>query len=471
MRTRTQGRIPGADPLHIGASMKPVSTRGGGRRLGTLVALGAVTVTAVAGTAPAYAAPFDVGSAALTWEIPHEPAPGTGTLSNYATTIGNEGGTGGVTATTPATGNPITSTSTPTSAAGAKYPFVFPATTAGPIGTYDPAAKTGSIKLAGTVTFRAHNDTWFSVVNPRLSFDGPGSIRVVATGLVAAGTQGGPATPPTAYDSTTTPGAGTTVFALNETGATTTTGADGSITISNLIPSGTPVAAPTSYLSSNTVFDSIRPWFALARPNQRFSVTFAPVGVTPTAQCADGVDNDGDTKIDFGTGANNDPGCTSAADTDETDAPPSTGGTSQTLPVSGTVGANAMSLTLGQASATLGTFLPGVAADYVASLSATVTSTGPATLSVVDPGADAGFLINGTAKLASALQARAGNTATPASSYSTVSGTPATLLSYASAVNSDAVTIGLKQAISATEPLTTGTYGKTLTFTVAAATP
>ena len=469
MRSRKQGRIPEADPLHIGASMNLGSPRGGGRRLGTLVALGAMTVTAVAGASPAYA--FDVGSATLTWEIPHEPAPGTGTLSNYATTIGNEGGTGGVTATAPATGNPITSTSTPTSAAGAKYPFLFPATTSGAIGTYDAATKVGSIKLAGTVTFRAHSDTWFSVVNPRLSFDGPGSIRVVATGLVAAGSQGGPAVPPAAYDSATTPGAGTTVFALNETGATTTTAANGSITISNLIPSGTPVSSPTSYLSSNTVFDSIRPWFVLARPNQRFSVTFAPVGVTPTAQCSDGVDNDADSKIDFGTGATNDPGCTSATDTDEADAPPTTGGASQTLPVSGTVGANTMSLTLGQASADLGTFLPGVAADYATTIPATVTSTGPATLSVVDPGANAGFLTNGTAKLASALQARAGNTATPAGTYSTISGTPATLLSYASSVNSDAVTIGLKQAISATEPLTSGTYGKTLTFTVAATTP
>ena len=41
----------------------------------------------------------------------------------------------------------------------------------------------------------------------------------------------------------------------------------------------------------------------------------------PRLQCSDTIDNDGDGKIDFGTGANNDPGCTSATDNDETDNP------------------------------------------------------------------------------------------------------------------------------------------------------
>ena len=40
----------------------------------------------------------------------------------------------------------------------------------------------------------------------------------------------------------------------------------------------------------------------------------------PTPQCSDGVDNDGDGKIDM-----NDPGCSSSTDTDETDViPPAT---------------------------------------------------------------------------------------------------------------------------------------------------
>lgn len=42
------------------------------------------------------------------------------------------------------------------------------------------------------------------------------------------------------------------------------------------------------------------------------------LGPPPTTQCNDGVDNDGDTLIDYP----NDPGCSSASDDDETDAPP-----------------------------------------------------------------------------------------------------------------------------------------------------
>lgn len=43
--------------------------------------------------------------------------------------------------------------------------------------------------------------------------------------------------------------------------------------------------------------------------------TFSATAPPPPAQCADGLDNDGDTKIDYPA----DPGCASAADTDETD--------------------------------------------------------------------------------------------------------------------------------------------------------
>ncbi len=40
----------------------------------------------------------------------------------------------------------------------------------------------------------------------------------------------------------------------------------------------------------------------------------------PVTQCNDGIDNDGDGKIDFGTGPNNDPGCSSPSDNNELDA-------------------------------------------------------------------------------------------------------------------------------------------------------
>lgn len=145
--------------------------------------------------------------------------------------------------------------------------------------------------------------------------------------------------------------------------------------------------------------------------------------------------------------------------------PPETG-TSKNLDVTADVGA-ALGLTLSDGSLALGPFLPGVAADYTGTVAATVTSTGPAQLSVVDPSATSpGHLVNGAAVLASPLQANANS-----GSYSAISATPATLLSFPSAASAAPVTIGLKQAIAASEPLTAGTYGKTITFTVAPAAP
>ena len=45
------------------------------------------------------------------------------------------------------------------------------------------------------------------------------------------------------------------------------------------------------------------------------------------------------------------------------------------------------------------------------------------------------------------------------------------LLSYAGPVTNDAVTIGFRQSIGANEPLLTGSYGKTLVFTLSTSTP
>ena len=45
------------------------------------------------------------------------------------------------------------------------------------------------------------------------------------------------------------------------------------------------------------------------------------------------------------------------------------------------------------------------------------------------------------------------------------------LLTYAAPVSLDPVTIGLKQPIGANEALRTGTYSKTLTFTLSTTTP
>lgn len=401
------------------------------RRTSALAAAGAFAVAAFA-AAPALAAPFDVGTANLTWNVPHEPSPGTGTLSNYATTIGH----GSVSAIAPATGTTITATSIPLSAVGAKYAFGFPGTTsgapatpAGASGTYDPVTKTGAINFAGTLKFTAHDGTFFSVVNPRLQFDAPQSIRLIANGQVAAGAVGS-SEPPTDYGTAATR---QTVFALNGSAATTTENPDGSYTISNLAPSGTPQAAPVGYLSTSGPFDGVRPWFTIERANQLFSVTFAPKAVEPEPE-------------------------------------PEPVGSDQSLTVNGSV-SDALSLTLNATSTNLGSFVPGVAANYDASVTGTATSTGPSVLSVKDSGANPGFLLNGSTPLASALKVCATASTSPTCSYSSLSGASQQLLAFGSSTAATPLTVGLRQSIGAGDALSAGTYGKSLTFTLSAGTP
>ena len=106
-----------------------------------------------------------------------------------------------------------------------------------------------------------------------------------------------------------------------------------------------------------------------------------------------------------------------------------------------------------------------MAKDYLASTTATVTSTaGEATLSVADTATTApGHLVNGAFALPQALQISANGGA-----YAPVGGT---LLTYTGPVSNDEVTIGLKQAIGAKDALRTGSYAKTLTFTLSTTTP
>ena len=125
-----------------------------------------------------------------------------------------------------------------------------------------------------------------------------------------------------------------------------------------------------------------------------------------------------------------------------------------------------LSLILG-APASFGTFTPGAAKDYTAAVPATVISTaGDAALSVTDAGGTApGHLVNGAFSLPQALEAGAG------SGYSPISGTPAILRTYGAPVSNDQVTIGFKQAIGANDALRTGSYAKTLTFTLSTTAP
>ncbi len=136
--------------------------------------------------------------------------------------------------------------------------------------------------------------------------------------------------------------------------------------------------------------------------------------------------------------------------------------------VGGTVPAT-LALTLG-APASFGSFIPGIAQNYDASTTATVTSTaGDATLSVADASANAtGRLVNGAFSLASPVQAAGSHLGSPAGTLAPI---PTTLLTYAAPVSNDAVTLSFRQAIGANEALRTGTYSKTLTFTLSTTTP
>jgi hypothetical protein len=141
--------------------------------------------------------------------------------------------------------------------------------------------------------------------------------------------------------------------------------------------------------------------------------------------------------------------------------------------VGGTVPAT-LSLTIG-APAQFGAFIPGVGATYEASTTANVTSTaGDALLSVADPSSqNTGHLVNGSFFLPQPLQARARNAANTGTAYNNVgsSASPLNLLSYSGPVSNDAVSLQFSQRINANDALRTGTYSKTLTFTLSTTQP
>ena len=83
-----------------------------------------------------------------------------------------------------------------------------------------------------------------------------------------------------------------------------------------------------------------------------------------------------------------------------------------------------------------------------------ISSAGDATLTVSDPSTVAnGRLVNGAFSLAAPLQGLG------------------VVKTYAAPVSNDAVTVTFKQAIGANEALRTGSYSKTLTFTLSTTTP
>ena len=127
---------------------------------------------------------------------------------------------------------------------------------------------------------------------------------------------------------------------------------------------------------------------------------------------------------------------------------------SPTVPVPATLG-----VTLGQP-AGFGAFTPGVASTYKAQTTATVTSTaGDAALSVGDPDtANPGHLVNGAFVMPQPF---------------TVDNAPlpGTVKSWTAPVSNDVVAVEFEQPIAANDPLRTGTYAKTVTFTLSTTTP
>jgi zinc carboxypeptidase len=128
-----------------------------------------------------------------------------------------------------------------------------------------------------------------------------------------------------------------------------------------------------------------------------------------------------------------------------------------TTSVDGGVGGSVpatLALTLG-APATFGAFTPGVARTYDASTTATVISTaGDAALTVTDPSTTAnGHLVNGAFSLPQPLQGLG------------------TVKTWTAPTSNEVVTVAFKQAIGAADALRTGTYAKTLTFTLSTTSP
>ncbi|MDA0180355.1 DUF1080 domain-containing protein [Solirubrobacter phytolaccae] len=118
--------------------------------------------------------------------------------------------------------------------------------------------------------------------------------------------------------------------------------------------------------------------------------------------------------------------------------------------ISGSVPAT-LGLTFDQPSSSLGTFLPNVDKTYTTTTGAKVTSTaGDAKLSVTP---DPAFLANGAYTLSEALQVGFSKSA------------------WTGPVSLDPITVTFSQHIGATQPLRTGNYSKSLTFTLSTTTP
>ena len=201
--------------------------------------------------------------------------------------------------------------------------------------------------------------------------------------------------------------------------------------LSSLRVNGVPVPgfSPDVTDYANVPVDATHPPVISAVAADNGTVTITPPSTLPGVATVTVVSEDGTASRTYSIGL----------------APTSTfaiGGASGTVPAT-------LSLTLG-GPVSFGSFQPGVAKEYTASTTANVISTaGDAALTVSDPG----HLTNGAFALPQPLQV----------SFSKSS--------WDGPVSNDPVTITFQQAIGATDPLRTGSYSKTLTFTLSTTTP
>ena len=104
-----------------------------------------------------------------------------------------------------------------------------------------------------------------------------------------------------------------------------------------------------------------------------------------------------------------------------------------------------------------------------------MTSTaGDALLSVADPSSTAtGHLVNGAFFLPQALQARGKKAGTTGTAFNNVgsSASPLNLLTWSAPVSNDPVTLEFQQLINSNDALRTGSYSKTLTYTLSTTNP
>jgi hypothetical protein len=130
-----------------------------------------------------------------------------------------------------------------------------------------------------------------------------------------------------------------------------------------------------------------------------------------------------------------------------------------------------LNLTLGTATP-FAAFIPGVPKDYTTTMPARVVSTAAdATLTVVDAGATApGHLVNGAYVLAQALQASAASTNGHGFPAAPIGAAAATLLTWDGPANDD-VTVTFTQPVGVNDAMRTGSYSKTLTFTLSTTNP